>query len=184
MYGPDLLVAPMHTEGTAREVYFPAGRWVSFWDNSDVIEGPMVKCVEAPIDRIPVYVRQCALVPMRLSENLKPGASMTKTETSALLLSAGSGHFFRYTATNGGIIYDAVCDEDGAAWKLTGLMGQEYILVKGLSDAPARVLVNDMELPEQPVQHGLYFGPSWYRAADGFLMIRIPHVSELTLQIR
>jgi alpha-glucosidase (family GH31 glycosyl hydrolase) len=58
LFGPDLLVAPVWRTGERRrEVVFPRGSWRSFWDESERYEGPSTATVEAPLDRIPVFVR-------------------------------------------------------------------------------------------------------------------------------
>ena len=65
MLGADLLVAPVMIEGArSRPVYFPAGMWHAFEDPSVTYEGPRFHEVDAPPDRIPVFVRQGAAIPM------------------------------------------------------------------------------------------------------------------------
>ncbi|MCS7179548.1 MAG: glycoside hydrolase family 31 protein, partial [Anaerolineae bacterium] len=62
--GDALLVAPVLEEGaTRRRVYLPAGRWYDFWTDA-VYEGPTWVEAEAPLERIPVFVRAGAVVPM------------------------------------------------------------------------------------------------------------------------
>ena len=61
--GDALLVAPVLEEGaTRRRVYLPAGRWYNFWTDEQH-EGPTWPEVEAPLERIPVFVRAGAVVP-------------------------------------------------------------------------------------------------------------------------
>jgi alpha-glucosidase (family GH31 glycosyl hydrolase) len=58
LFGPDLLVAPVWRTGERRrEVVFPRGSWRDFWDESRRYQGPTTAMVEAPLDRIPVFVR-------------------------------------------------------------------------------------------------------------------------------
>jgi alpha-glucosidase (family GH31 glycosyl hydrolase) len=64
LYGSELLVAPVLEAGaTKRAVYLPAGRWIDYHDRQTVHEGGKSIVAEAPIDRIPVYARQGAIVP-------------------------------------------------------------------------------------------------------------------------
>jgi alpha-glucosidase (family GH31 glycosyl hydrolase) len=44
-------------------VYFPRGRWRSYWDASKVFKGPRTVTVDVPLDTIPVFVRDGADVP-------------------------------------------------------------------------------------------------------------------------
>ncbi len=66
LVGPDLLVAPVLSPGaTARGVYLPAGtRWVD-WYTGTVLEGGTWVKADAPIDRLPLYVRAGAIIPTR-----------------------------------------------------------------------------------------------------------------------
>jgi alpha-glucosidase (family GH31 glycosyl hydrolase) len=64
LFGPDLLVAPVWRVGQrSREVYLPKGRWRSYWDPSQVWKGRRTITVEAPLDHIPVFVRDGTQVP-------------------------------------------------------------------------------------------------------------------------
>jgi alpha-D-xyloside xylohydrolase len=61
-FGPDLLVAPVLSDGTQRSVYLPAGQWID--DNSGkTIEGGHSMVVDVPLDQIPIYVRPGTILP-------------------------------------------------------------------------------------------------------------------------
>ena len=76
-----------------------------------------------------------------------------------------------------------IAPADGRVVVVEPMEENEYFLLKGLSEKPGSVIMNGMELPEQPEQHGLYFEPSWYMAADGTLLIRGIHAHEIRLTI-
>jgi alpha-glucosidase (family GH31 glycosyl hydrolase) len=64
LFGPDLLVAPVWRVGQRqRSVYLPAGTWRSYWDPSRVWKGKRTITVDVPLDAIPVFVRDGAVVP-------------------------------------------------------------------------------------------------------------------------
>jgi alpha-glucosidase (family GH31 glycosyl hydrolase) len=57
-------VAPVTREGATHwPVYLPEGRWQDFWTH-EVYDGPRGITVEAPLDRLPLFVRAGAIVPM------------------------------------------------------------------------------------------------------------------------
>jgi alpha-glucosidase len=61
--GDALLVAPVLEEGaTRRRVYLPAGYWYDFWTDT-LYEGTAWVEAEAPLERIPVFVRAGAVIP-------------------------------------------------------------------------------------------------------------------------
>lgn len=66
MFGPDLLVAPVLVEGArSRPVYLPAGTaWVDAWSEK-VFAGGQTVAADAPLERIPVYLRQGVKAPVR-----------------------------------------------------------------------------------------------------------------------
>ena len=77
LFGPSLLVCPVtqpmyYRQGSraisdvasTREVYLPAGaQWFDFWSGR-LYDGGQATVVEAPLDRIPVFVRAGSIVPM------------------------------------------------------------------------------------------------------------------------
>ncbi|ALB45980.1 family 31 glucosidase [Clostridium sp. MF28] len=58
MFGPNILVAPIMEKGqTEREVYLPAGsNWTNAWTKEEM-EGGKTILVDAPIDQIPLFLR-------------------------------------------------------------------------------------------------------------------------------
>lgn len=65
LFGPAILVCPVTTAGaTSRRVYLPAGGgWTDFWTGQRVGAGKTIDA-PAPIDRLPLYVRAGAIMPM------------------------------------------------------------------------------------------------------------------------
>lgn len=66
LFGPDLLVAPiLHPGASSRDVYLPAGaRWTDAWTGATHAGGITVN-VDAPLDRIPLFLRDGANLPIR-----------------------------------------------------------------------------------------------------------------------
>jgi alpha-D-xyloside xylohydrolase len=62
LLGPDLLVAPVATQGaTSRSIVFPGSptvEWESLWDPQTVVKGGQTKTIDAPLATIPVYKRK------------------------------------------------------------------------------------------------------------------------------
>jgi len=76
-YGPSLWVAPV-LEGGARdrEVPLPGGRWIDFW-TGERLEGGGEVVAAAPLDRIPVYVRDGALIVTYPADHVAAGLGDT-----------------------------------------------------------------------------------------------------------
>jgi alpha-D-xyloside xylohydrolase len=67
MLGPDLLVAPVLEEGAqSRQVYLPSGStWTDAW-TGDSLKGGQWLTVAAPLQRIPLFLRDGAQLPIAL----------------------------------------------------------------------------------------------------------------------
>ncbi len=65
MFGPAFLVAPVTDQGqTTREVYLPAGAdWYNYWSHQRLHGGQTV-IADAPIDKMPLFVRAGSIIPM------------------------------------------------------------------------------------------------------------------------
>ena len=61
-FGPSLWVAPVVDEGaSSRPVHLPRGRWLDFW-TGEPVEGGRTILADAPLGRIPVWVREGAIL--------------------------------------------------------------------------------------------------------------------------
>jgi len=69
MFGPDVLVAPvLHQGARSREVYLPAGAsWTDVWVGK-TFEGGQQITANAPLERIPLYLRDNAKLPISSSK--------------------------------------------------------------------------------------------------------------------
>ena len=64
LFGPAIMVCPVFEyKATSRSVYFPEGTWYDFY-TGEKIEGGRRITVDAPYERIPLYVRAGSIIPM------------------------------------------------------------------------------------------------------------------------
>ena len=67
--GEDLLVAPIVTREDERDVALPAGsRWHDYWNDDRVVAGPLVERYKATDERIPLFIRGGAIIPMQVDD--------------------------------------------------------------------------------------------------------------------
>ena len=122
MLGPALMACPVYEYGArSREVYFPEGGWYDFY-TGQYISGGRRLAVEAPYERMPLYVRAGSIVPM--------GPAMEWSDEKAadpilLLVYAGAdAHFTLY-------------EDDGVSY---GYERGEYATIDILWDEESRCL--------------------------------------------
>ena len=77
MFGPYFLVAPVYQDTKAdkegndvrHDIYLPEGKWVDYF-NGDVYEGGrIINCYDAPLWKLPVFVKADAIIPMTNPNN-------------------------------------------------------------------------------------------------------------------
>ncbi|WP_298481046.1 glycoside hydrolase family 31 protein [uncultured Maribacter sp.] len=63
IFGEHILVCPVQEPNAkGRRMYIPRGKWYNFWDK-EVIDGGMEKWVAADIDKVPLFVKEGAIIP-------------------------------------------------------------------------------------------------------------------------
>lgn len=63
-FGDDMLVAPVMNSDNRRDVYLPEGRWVNLFTGEPTEGGRWIKDLEVPLELMPVYVREGAVIPV------------------------------------------------------------------------------------------------------------------------
>jgi alpha-glucosidase (family GH31 glycosyl hydrolase) len=77
LYGPDFLIAPIYQETKSDKegndirngIYLPKGQWVDYFTGEKFEGNRILNNVEAPIWKLPVYVRNGAIIPMTNPNN-------------------------------------------------------------------------------------------------------------------
>ena len=64
LFGDNFLVAPIYKDDLVNEVNLPKGKWRYFFDDNEVIKGPVTFKKEFPLEEFPLYIREGAIVPM------------------------------------------------------------------------------------------------------------------------
>ena len=78
LFGDNFLVAPIYQDELANKITLPKGKWRYFFDDRQLIEGPVSFEKEFPMDEYPVYIREGSIVPM----DIKRGYTAIGNESS------------------------------------------------------------------------------------------------------
>jgi alpha-D-xyloside xylohydrolase len=81
MFGPAFLVSPVTTQGaSARSLYLPpAAGWYNFWTGERIAGGRQIQA-DAPLDRIPLFVKAGSIVPMGIASEYAAESSAGSIE--------------------------------------------------------------------------------------------------------
>ena len=87
-FGDDFLVAPVMSSDNCRDIYLPEGEWVEFFtgDRFSVSDGgKWLKDIETPLDRMPVFVRKGAVIPV-YPENVDSTDDMDMSKVENIII--------------------------------------------------------------------------------------------------
>jgi alpha-D-xyloside xylohydrolase len=101
LFGDALLVAPViEKEATGRTLYLPSGGWYDFWTGERVEGGVLVAWESEDRSRLPLYVREGAIVPL-LGEDVDTLCDAAYVENDAIVTPTGSLELLAYPSAPG-----------------------------------------------------------------------------------
>ncbi len=140
MFGDHFLVAPIYKDQLENRINLPEGKWRYFFDDKEVIEGPMTLTREFPLDEFSVYIREGAIVPMNITRDYT-GIGDRKSEgyLTLLIYPEGRSTFTVHHPDESGST--SVIVEDGPEKITISLEGvnKPHILNINISVPPERV---------------------------------------------
>ncbi|HEX2717360.1 MAG TPA: TIM-barrel domain-containing protein [Gemmatimonadaceae bacterium] len=95
MVGADLLVAPMFAGQSSRTVILPDGKWFDFYSGA-FVGGSAVVTVTPGLDRIPLFVRDGAIVPLIAGNPLRAPAAGERVDLEVRHYGTAPGRFDLY----------------------------------------------------------------------------------------
>jgi hypothetical protein len=182
-FGDAFLAAPVATaDSDSVAVFLPEGRWVDYWSDS-VMTGGRSVIVRTPLDRIPLFLKPGAIVPMRpyarCADLLDHGAlilDVTPTADGAFTLFEDDGTSNEYLT--GGIAstdFSVLPDSNGVTFTAGGVRGsyrgmpmvRTNTLRLRLTDAPSTVTFNGKALGRLDAEPGeTGGGQGWWADPD------------------
>jgi alpha-D-xyloside xylohydrolase len=97
LFGDDLLVAPIFEDKTARTVSLPPGSWRYLFADREVLPGPQRLTRDFPLDEFPVFVRDGAIIPLKVARPYTGFGDKESAEfTTWLIYPQGKNSFTLY----------------------------------------------------------------------------------------
>jgi alpha-D-xyloside xylohydrolase len=151
LFGEDFLVAPIHQDKLTRTVTLPPGRWRYWFDDREVLKGPQQVTRDFPLDEFPVFVRDGALLPMKITRHYTGMGDQDSAEfTTWLIYPNGHGEFtLWHPETHPKPETTTVKVEDGPSLGIR-FSGQRspHILRIFATEKPVSILLDGRTLPE------------------------------------
>jgi alpha-glucosidase len=188
LWGDDILVAPVTREGTRHwTVYLPRGGWYDFWTQERYV-GPRGVEVEAPLDRLPLFIREGAIIPT--GPVVQCADEMPLGEVTVLVYPSGASRFELYEDDGRTNAYQQgayaltmiTChqDADRTIIEIAEPSGDSRVLPSNrcyilqiYQEWPSRVEVADMaDFPQLDSPDSRE--PGWWHDGTHFLFVRLP----------
>lgn len=208
--GDNLLVAPIFNDEGDRKVYLPKGLWYDFFgERPPVPGGREVERASVALDRIPVYVRAGAIIPLGpamqyttekpaeplsvhvysfAAEDLGAEArssAFSLYEDDGISTAYQRGQFertnLRFQQTRGSVRFNIDAVSGDGSYRNVAQRGYQ-LHFHGFQSPVARILLNGREITRQ--RPGSDHVASWAtEESTGNILISIPHTSERKLEV-
>lgn len=97
LFGNDFLVAPIYKDQLKNQITLPEGKWRYFFNDKELIQGPLTFERDFPLDEFPVYIREGAIVPMNIIRDYTGiGDTSSKGYLTWLIYPEGKNEFTVY----------------------------------------------------------------------------------------
>jgi alpha-glucosidase/alpha-D-xyloside xylohydrolase len=158
LWGRDLLIAPVYTEGaTTRDVVLPRGDWYDWWTNERVT-GNRTVTRAVDLATMPIYVRAGAIIPL---DPIRQYTSQPVNEPTSLRVYRGTDGQFTLYEDDG--ISQAYLQGRGSWTRITWNDGARQLAIEpgppaGASNIVAERTFNVVLLPEGTTRNVTYSG--------------------------
>jgi len=132
MYGPYFLVAPIYQATQADEqgndirngIYLPEGEWFDYFTGEKYLGGRIINSFAAPLDKLPVFVKAGAIIPMT-----NPNNNVSEINTKLRiydLYPAGNSSFVEYDDDG---VSEAYKTGEGATTRISSSLNNKQLLI-------------------------------------------------------
>ncbi|MEA3460660.1 MAG: glycoside hydrolase family 31 protein [Bacteroidota bacterium] len=147
MFGNELLIAPIYKDELKNSVRLPRGKWRYWFDDQEIIEGPLTIERDFPLEEYPVYIKEGAIIPMHIERSYTGiGDENSRGYLTLRIFPDGNNRFEVHhpdSGTSTTIIVDET--EESITVHLEGVK-KAHILYVQLSSAPKSIILDNKQL--------------------------------------
>ncbi|MCD6202569.1 MAG: hypothetical protein J7K46_12250 [Bacteroidales bacterium] len=148
LFGDYLLVAPIYEDHLSRKVKLPKGNWRYFFNDKEVIKGPVTFTREYSLDEFPVFIKEGSILPMNIRRAYSGIGDSTSAGYLTLLIYPGLKNSFPVYREGGNKVTIVTVDNTEDDLKIS-LEGEyiSHILTVHLDHKPADVMLDGKDIP-------------------------------------
>jgi len=144
LFGDNFLVAPIYKDQLMNTVTLPEGKWRYFFDDQELIQGPVTFAREFTLDEYPVYIREGAIVPLDIKRDYTGiGDKNSAGYLTLLIYPDGLNSFTVHHQDKSGSTLVTVEDQPNIITISLGDLHKPHILKINLNVKPEKVELDD-----------------------------------------
>ncbi len=140
LFGDSFLVVPIMDETNERDAYLPEGIWTDYWTKEQVKGGKWIH-VQADLDKLPLYIRENAIIPMGPIQQYVDEVPLTEV-TWDLYPVCGKNSFLLYDGEEKNELTMEACGEGIRITVKNSKVGNRFVLNNVLAES---VLMNGVK---------------------------------------
>jgi len=154
LFGDQFLVAPIYKDELKNTITLPEGKWRYFFNDKEVVQGPVTFEKEFPLDEFPVYIREGAIVPMNVTRDYTGiGDKSSKGYLTLLIYPDGNSEFTVHHPDKSGSTSVKVEDHPGQMTVALEGIHKSHILNINLRAKPKKVELDNTVLSDSVNYH-------------------------------
>lgn len=149
LFGDTLLIAPIFEKSNSRAVTLPEGTWRYWFDDTKTVHGKTTFVRDFPLHEYPVYIRDGAIIPMKISRHYTGiGGKDWAPYLTLNIYPSGTNTFTVHHPDNSGSLKVTVTEGPPLCVTLDGI-AKPHLLRILRANPPVRVERNGTELPAE-----------------------------------
>jgi len=149
LFGDNFLVVPFYKDELKNRITLPEGKWRYFFQDKEVIQGPVTFEREFPLEEFPVYIREGAIVPMDIKRDYTGMGNRNSDGYLTLLIYPDrKSDFTVYHPDKSGSTTVSVEGDPEKIKIVIGIVHKPHILRIHLTTKPKKVLLDNEVLIE------------------------------------
>jgi alpha-glucosidase (family GH31 glycosyl hydrolase) len=154
MFGDDLLIAPIYKDEVRNIVRLPKGNWRYWYNDQEIIEGPVTLEREFQLEEYPVYIREGAIIPMHIERSYtRIGDENSQGYLTLRIFPDGDNRYTVHHPHNGSSTSIMVEETEGTVKIHLEGEKQPHILHLHLSSNPQKVTLDNQLLSRSVDYH-------------------------------
>jgi hypothetical protein len=94
LLGDNLFISAIASSGDSKEISFPAGKWINYWNEDEVYNGGTPATLTYPLNQYPIFIRSGAIIPMNVDDpETGHGSDSSKNYLTLLIYPDGVSSF-------------------------------------------------------------------------------------------